>query len=176
MRTDKFTLKTQEAFEAAQGIMSQYGHQQMEGVHLLLGLLQQEEGIVRQILLKLEVDPNKLADQVRAAAGRLPRVQGGGGVYVSRELSEIIDLAWKEAERLKDEFLSTEHILLGMVARREGEAGRILRSYGLSLDRIYKILVEIRGTQRVTDQNPEDKYQALERANQYLPLSYGAAG
>ncbi|MGI6491188.1 MAG: ATP-dependent chaperone ClpB [Pelotomaculum sp.] len=163
MRTDKFTLKTQEAFEAAQGIMSQYGHQQMEGVHLLLGLLQQEEGIVRQILLKLEVDPNKLADQVRAAAGRLPRVQGGGGVYVSRELSEIIDLAWKEAERLKDEFLSTEHILLGMVARREGEAGRILRSYGLSLDRIYKILVEIRGTQRVTDQNPEDKYQALER-------------
>jgi len=164
MRTDKFTLKTQEAFEAAQSIMSQYGHQQMEGVHLLLGLLQQEEGIVKQILLKLEVDPGKLANEVRDAVSRLPRVQGaGGGVYVSRELAEIVDLAWKEAERLKDEFLSTEHILLGMVARRQGEAGRILRSYGLSLDRIYKVLVEIRGTQRVTDQNPEDKYQALER-------------
>ncbi|TEB04901.1 Chaperone protein ClpB 1 [Pelotomaculum schinkii] len=163
MRTDKFTLKTQEAFEAAQGIMSQHGHQQMEGVHLLLGLLQQEEGIVKQILQKLEIDLNKLKVEAQAAAGRLPRVQGAGGIYLSKELSEIIDLAWKEAERLKDEYLSTEHLLLGMVARREGEAGRILRLHGVSQDRVYKILVEIRGTQRVTDQNPEDKYQSLAR-------------
>lgn len=163
MRMDKFTLKTQEAFEAAQGIMSQYGHQQMEGIHLLLGLLQQEEGIVRQILQKMEVDLNKLKDEVQAAAGLLPRIQGAGGIYLSRELSEIIDLAWKEAERLKDEYLSTEHLLLGMVAKRDGEAGKILRSHGVSQDRVYKILVEIRGTQRVTDQNPEDKYQALTR-------------
>ncbi|BAF60303.1 ATPase with chaperone activity, ATP-binding subunit [Pelotomaculum thermopropionicum SI] len=163
MRLDKLTLKTQEAFEAAQRLMAQYSHQQMEGVHLLLGLLQQEEGIVRPVLQKLEVDVNKLKAQVQAAVERLPRVHGAGGVYVSQELSRIIDLAWKEAERFKDEYLSTEHILLGMVGLREGEAGRILRSSGVTQDRLYRALAEIRGSQRVTDQNPEDKYQALAR-------------
>lgn len=163
MRLDKLTLKTQEAFEAAQAIMARNSQQQMEGVHLLQGLLEQEEGVVKPILLKLEIDIDKLKRQVRDAVGKLPRVHGGGGVYVSRELSEIVDLAWKEAERLKDEYLSTEHILLGMAAQKGGEAGKILRALGVTQDRIYKILVEIRGTQRVTDQNPEDKYQALSR-------------
>ncbi len=163
MRLDKLTLKTQEAFEAAQGLMSRYGHQQMEGEHLLMGLLQQEEGLVRQILQKLEIDAAKLKEQVQAALERLPKVRGAGGIYVSQVLSQVIDLAWKEAERLKDEYLSTEHVLLGMVASREGEAGKILRSHGVNQDRVYKILVEIRGTQRVTDQNPEDKYQSLNR-------------
>ena len=163
MRLDKLTLKTQEAFEEAQKIMSEYGNQQMEGEHLLLGLLRQDEGLVRRILKKLEVDLAKLKDQVQAAADRLPKVRGAGGAYVSQALSQIVDLAWKEAERLKDEYLSTEHILLGLVAGREGEAGKILRANGVTQDRVYKILVEIRGTQRVTDQNPEDKYQSLAR-------------
>jgi len=163
MRLDKLTLKTQEAFETAQRLMAEHSQQQMEGVHLLLGLLQQEEGIVKPILRKLEIDAAKLKQQVQAAVERLPRVRGAGGVYVSRELSEIVDLAWKEAERLKDEYLSTEHILLGMVAQKDGEAGKILHSHGVTQDRVYKILVDIRGAQRVTDQNPEDKYQALGR-------------
>ena len=101
--------------------------------------------------------------QVEAALERLPRVHGAGGIYLSKGLSDIIDAAWKEAERVKDEYLSTEHLLLGMLARREGEAGKILRSNGVTQDRVYKTLVEIRGTQRVTDQNPEDKYQSLSR-------------
>ncbi|HOV79663.1 MAG TPA: ATP-dependent chaperone ClpB [Bacillota bacterium] len=168
MRLDKLTLKTQEAFETAQRIMGQRGHQQMEGVHLLLGLLEQEEGIVRPVLQKLEIDVGGLKKQVEAAVDRLPKVHGAGGFYVSRELSEIVELAWKEAERLKDEYLSTEHILLGMVAQKGGEAGKILRSRGATQDRIYKILVEIRGSQRVTDQNPEDKYQALSRFTRNL--------
>ncbi|MFX4261985.1 ATP-dependent chaperone ClpB [Pelotomaculum propionicicum] len=163
MRLDKLTLKTQEALEDAQKIMSEYSNQQMEGEHLLLGLLRQDEGLVRQILKKLEIDIAKLKDQVQAAVDRLPKVRGAGGAYVSQGLSQIVDLAWKEAERLKDEYLSTEHILLGMVAGREGEAGKILRANGVTQDRVYKILVEIRGTQRVTDQNPEDKYQSLAR-------------
>ncbi len=163
MRLDKLTLKTQEAFEDAQKIMSEYSNQQMEGEHLLLGLLRQDEGLVRQILKKLEIDLVKLKDQVQTAVDRLPKVRGAGGAYVSQGLSQIIDLAWKEAERLKDEYLSTEHILLGMVASREGEAGKILRANGVTQDRVYKIMVEIRGTQRVTDQNPEDKYQSLAR-------------
>ncbi len=163
MRMDKLTLKTQEAFEAAQGMMSKYSHQQMEGEHLLIGLLQQDEGVVRQILQKLEVDVEKLERQVQAVLERLPKVRGAGDMYISQGLSRIVELAWKEAERLKDEYLSTEHILLGMVAAREGEAGKILRQSGVTLDRVYKVLVEIRGTQRVTDQNPEDKYQSLNR-------------
>lgn len=163
MRMDKLTLKTQEAFEAAQGIMSKYSHQQMEDVHLLLGLLQQDEGVVRQILQKLEVDVEKLKRLVQVALERLPKVHGAGGVYISQGLSRVVELAWKEAERLKDEYLSTEHILLGMVAAREGEAGKILRASGVTQDKVYKVLVEIRGTQRVTDQNPEDKYQSLNR-------------
>jgi ATP-dependent Clp protease ATP-binding subunit ClpB len=163
MRLDKFTLKTQEAFEDAQKIMSEHSHQQMESEHLLLGLLRQDEGLVRQILKKLEIDIAKLTDQVQTAVDRLPKVQGASGPYLSQGLSRIIDLAWKEAERLKDEYLSTEHILLGMVASKEGEAGKVLRANGVNQDRVYKILVEIRGTQRVTDQNPEDKYQSLNR-------------
>lgn len=163
MRMDKLTLKTQEAFEAAQGLMSKYSHQQMEGVHLLLGLLQQDEGVVRQILQKLEINVAKLKGQVQAAVERLPKVHGAGGMYISQELNGMVELAWKEAERLKDEYLSTEHILLGMIAQQKGEAGKILRPYGLTQDRVYKSLVEIRGTQRVTDQNPEDKYQSLNR-------------
>jgi len=163
MRMDKLTLKTREAFEAAQSLMAEHSHQQMEEVHVLLGLLEQEEGVVCQILRKMEIDLAKLKRQVKAAVERLPRVSGAGGIYISRGLSEAVDLAWKEAERLKDEYLSTEHLLLGMIARREGEAGRILRQAGVTQDRVYKILVEIRGTQRVTDQNPEDKYQSLAR-------------
>ena len=163
MRLDKLTLKTREAFEDAQKLMSEYGNQQMESEHLLLGLLRQDEGLVRQILKKLEIDVAKLTDQVQSAVDRLPKVRGAGGMYVSQGLSQIVDLAWKEAERLKDEYLSTEHILLGMLAGREGEAGKILRASGVTQDRVYKILVEIRGAQRVTDQNPEDKYQSLAR-------------
>jgi len=163
MKLDKLTIKTQEAFETAQRTMAQYSHQQMEGVHLLLGLLEQEEGIVKPVLQKLEIDLSKLKGQVQAAVERLPAVHGTGGVYVSRELAGIIDLAWKEAERFKDEYLSTEHILLGMVTQKGSEAGKILGSHGVNRDRVYKILAEFRGTQRVTDQNPEDKYQALNR-------------
>ncbi|OPZ74456.1 MAG: Chaperone protein ClpB 1 [Firmicutes bacterium ADurb.Bin456] len=163
MRMDKMTLKTQEAFEAAQSLMSRYSHQQMEGVHLLWGLLQQEEGVVPQILQKLEVKPAHLKEQVEAALERLPKVHGAGGIYLAKGLSDIIEAAWKEAERLKDEYLSTEHLLLGMLARREAEAGKILRANGVNQDQVYKTLVEIRGTQRVTDQNPEDKYQSLNR-------------
>lgn len=163
MRMDKLTLKTQEAFEAAQRLMGQYSHQQMEEEHLLLGLLGQEEGVIPQILQRLEIDVAELSAQVRSAVERLPKVHGAGGMYVSQGLSEMVELAWKEAERLKDEYLSTEHLLLGMVARRKGEAGKILSRAGVTLDRVYKILMEIRGTQRVTDQNPEDKYQSLAR-------------
>ncbi len=163
MRLDKLTLKTQEAFESAQLLMARHNHQQMEGVHLLLGLLRQKEGIIKTILQKLEIDAVSLEKQVTVAVERLPKVHGAGGVYVSRELSKIIDLAWKEAERLRDEYLSTEHILLGMTALVDEESGKILRFHGVTQDRVYKALVEIRGTQRVTDQNPEDKYQALAR-------------
>jgi len=148
--------------------MGQYGHQQMEDLHVLSGLLEQEEGLVHQILRKIEIDLIKLKGQVVNSLERLPKVRGGSGLYASKELSEIIELAWQEAERLKDEYLSTEHVLLGMIACRNAAGGRLLRSAGITTDRVYKILVEVRGTQRVTDQSPEDKYQSLTRFTQDL--------
>lgn len=168
MRMDKLTLKTQEAIEAAQNIMLEYSHQQMEEEHVLMGLLGQEEGVVGQVLQKLEVDLPQLKKQVAAAVERLPKVQGGGGIYISPGLKEAMELAWQEAARFKDEYLSTEHVLLGIVARRDGAAGRMLHRAGVTADRVYKVLMEIRGAQRVTDQNPEDKYQALDRFTQDL--------
>lgn len=168
MRMDKLTLKTQEALEAAQSTMMKYSHQQMEEEHVLLGLLEQEEGVVNQVLRKMEIDLAQLKSQVLAAVERLPKVQGSGQMYVSKGLTEAMELAWKEAERFKDEYLSTEHLLLGIIARRGGEAGRILRQAGATAERVYKVLMEVRGTQRVTDQNPEDKYQSLARFTQDL--------
>ena len=168
MRTDKLTIKTQEAFETAQRLMTQLGHQQMEDIHVLVGLLEQEDGVVPQILKKTATDLPELQNRANDALNRLPKVQGGGGMYASRELSEIIELAWQEAERFKDEYLSAEHLLLGMIAKGDSAAGKLLRQAGLTADRVYKTLVEVRGTQRVTDQNPEDKYQALERFTQNL--------
>ena len=164
MRLDKLTLKAQEAFETAQRIMAQHSHQQMEDLHLLAGLLSQEDGVAVQVLRRLEVDVERLKKEVESGIKRLPSVHGAStGVYVSRQLAEIIDLAWNEAARLKDEYLSTEHLLLGMAHKAQEGAGRLLRARGVTPDKIYQALVDIRGSQRVTDQNPEDKYQALAR-------------
>ncbi len=162
MRLDKLTLKAQEAFETAQRLMAQHSHQQMEDLHLLAGLLAQEEGVAVQVLRRLEVDVERLKKEVESGIKRLPAVHGAG-VYISRQLAEIIELAWSEAGRLKDEYLSTEHLLLGMAQKPQEGAGRLLRARGVTPDKIYQALVDIRGSQRVTDQNPEDKYQALAR-------------
>ncbi|MDQ1318721.1 MAG: ATP-dependent Clp protease ATP-binding subunit ClpB [Candidatus Poribacteria bacterium] len=164
MRFDKFTLKAQEAVQASQEIAGKYNHQAVEPDHLLIALLDQEGGIVPSILQKLGVDPGTVYQQVEAEIEKMPKQYGATAQgYISPNLKKVFDNAWSEAQRLKDEYLSSEHLLLSISEMKESSAGRILREFGADKDSIFKALVEVRGSKRVTDQNPEDKYQALKR-------------
>jgi ATP-dependent Clp protease ATP-binding subunit ClpB len=164
MRLDKFTVKAQEAVQEAQSMADRLGHQEILPEHVLAALLDQEEGIIRPLLQKLGADPRALRADVQRELDRLPKVQGASGqLYVSGRLRKAMDRAWEEAQRLKDEYLSTEHLLMALAAEGEGAAGRALRAAGVTEERLLQALQEVRGSARVTDQNPEEKYQALER-------------
>jgi ATP-dependent Clp protease ATP-binding subunit ClpB len=167
-RFDKLTVKAQEAVQAAQALADQDGHQQIEPEHLLVALLDQQEGVVGALLAKLGVRPDGVRRETLAELGKLPRVAGGSGPYVGPRLKAVLDAAWGEAERLKDEYGSTEHLLVALAQEAEGAAGRILKKAGVTRDGLYRALVEVRGSQRVTDPNPEAKYQALERYSRDL--------
>ncbi len=162
-RFDKFTVKAQEALQGTQDVAGRFGNQQLEPLHLLLALIEQKEGIVPSLLAKLGVSPASVAKEAEQAIENLPKVGGTTDHYLSPALKEVLDQASKETEQFKDEFVSTEHLLLALSRKSKDAAGRILGRLGVTHDAILKALVSVRGTQRVTDQNPEDKYQALER-------------
>ena len=163
MRFDKLTVKSQEAIARAMSIARERQHQSVTLMHILAALLEQKEGVVPPVLSKLGIAIDALAKAVDSSLEKLPKVYGQeAGQYLSATAAIVLDDATSEAERMKDEYVSVEHILLAMAAT-DDEAGRLLRSMGGTKDAIYKALVDVRGTQRVTDQNPEDKYQALER-------------
>ncbi|MGH7356937.1 MAG: ATP-dependent chaperone ClpB [Candidatus Rokuibacteriota bacterium] len=168
MRLDKFTIKAQEALQSAQTLADQHGHQAIEPEHLLTALLGQAEGVVGPILAKLGTSSETIRAALDAELGRAPKVSGGGQQYLSDRLRQVLDRAQREAERLKDEYVSTEHMLVALAQERGGAAARALNAAGATPDAIYKALVDVRGTQRVTDQNPEDKYQALQRYSKDL--------
>jgi ATP-dependent Clp protease ATP-binding subunit ClpB len=169
MRLEKFTVKAQESLQGARTIAEEHGHQQLEPEHLFLSLLQQPEAVVSPILRKLGLNPSILRDRFQSAIDALPKVSGAGlsQVYVSPQLQKVLDLALREAEQMKDEYVSTEHLLLAL-AQAQGQTRRLLGELGLTKDAILKALVDIRGAQRVTDQNPEEKYQALDRFSRDL--------
>ena len=163
MKLDKFTIKAQEALQSSQNIAEEYGNQEIVPEHLLLALLQQEDGVVKPILQKIGSDPKSIENQIVQLIDRLPKVQGSmQPSYLSMRLKKVLDDAWTEAERLKDEYLSTEHLLIS-ISKEKGSAGDLLRKIGATEEAILQALTNIRGSQRVTDQNPEDKYQALEK-------------
>jgi ATP-dependent Clp protease ATP-binding subunit ClpB len=168
MRLDKFTVKAQEALQAAQSKADQHNHQAIEPEHLLSALLEQREGVVGPVLAKLGARPDAIQRELDAVIGKLPSVRGGSGQYLGERAQRTLERAQKEAERLKDEYVSTEHLLLALAQDRDGAAGRALAAAGINAEAIYKALVEIRGNQRVTDQNPEEKYQALQRYSRDL--------
>jgi len=168
MRQDKFTVKAQEALQAAQSMADQHDHQAIEPEHLLVALLEQREGVVGPVLAKLGARPEAIQRELQAALGKLATVKGASGHYLGERTRQALDRAQAEAERLKDEYVSTEHLLLALAQEREGATGRVLTANGVSAEAIYKALVEIRGTQRVTDPNPEEKYQALLRYSRDL--------
>jgi ATP-dependent Clp protease ATP-binding subunit ClpB len=168
MRLDKLTIKAQEAIQAAQSMADQHEHQAVEPEHLLAALFQQREGVVAPVLAKLGARLEAVQRQVESELARQPKVRGGGGQYLGERLRATLERAQREAERLKDDYVSTEHLLIGIAQDRDGAAGRALAAAGVTPDAIYKALVDVRGTQRVTDPNPEDKYQALQRYSRDL--------
>jgi ATP-dependent Clp protease ATP-binding subunit ClpB len=163
MKFDKFTVKAQEAVQAAQSLAVEGSHQALEPEHLLQALLRQQEGVVGPLLGKLGARPEAIGRELETALGKLPTVKGGGRQYTSERLETALNRAWEETQRLKDEYCSTEHLLIGIAQDKSGEAGRILAKAGVTPEAIYKALVDVRGSQRVTDANPEEKYQALQR-------------
>jgi len=168
MRLDKLTVKAQEALQAAQALASEHGHQSIEPEHLLHALVAQKDGVVAPILGKLGVRADTLASQVDAALEKIPQVRGGSGQYMGERLRAALERAQKQAESMKDEYVSTEHLLVAIAQDRDGAASHALAAAGVTPDAIFKALVDVRGTQRVTDQNPEDKYQALQRYSKDL--------
>ncbi|MDD5558557.1 ATP-dependent chaperone ClpB [Candidatus Methylomirabilis sp.] len=165
MRFDKFTFKAQEAIQQAQKLAEEREHQAIEVEHLLLALVDQAEGVVQPILRKMGANPGQIASRLTEELRRLPKVSGvaQGQVHITPRLEKVLNGALSEAERLKDEYVSTEHLLLAISDEGGGAVGKVLREAGITRDRIYAALQEIRGSQRVTDQTPEEKYQALER-------------
>ncbi|HEX7539245.1 MAG TPA: AAA family ATPase, partial [Syntrophales bacterium] len=164
MRFDKFTVKVQEALQDAQSLAGKLGHQAVDMEHLLAALIRQPEGIVTAALKKLGADTRSIQREVEKALNSLPKVSGGSTqAYMTPRLNKVLENAFEEAKKLKDEFVSAEHILIAMTEDKDGPTGKILRNGGVTRDSLYRVLVDIRGSQRVTDQNPEEKYQALER-------------
>ena len=162
-RFDKFTVKAQEALQATQDLADRHGNQQMEPVHLLLALVEQPEGVVPGILQRLGAAPATVIQEATKLIEALPKVGGTTDHFISPALKEVFDQSFKEIEQFKDEYVSTEHLLLALARKTKDPAGRLLNRLGVTHDVILKALVAVRGTQRVTDQNPEAKYQALER-------------
>ncbi|MGO8762200.1 MAG: ATP-dependent chaperone ClpB [Desulfobaccales bacterium] len=163
MRMDKLTYKAQEALSGAQELARQLGNPQIEPAHLLRTLLAQEEGLIRPLLKKLEMDPGSVTQGVDDLLARQPKVSGEAQVYLSPGLNKVLDDAFKQAGQMKDDYISTEHLFWALAAGKGNEAGRMLKAQGLTPEAILKALADLRGAQRVTDQAPEEKFQALEK-------------
>ena len=163
MQLDKWTLKAQEALQSAQALAQERTHQQLDSEHLLLALALQPEGFVPQLLQKLGVNAAKLTADLEAELSRRPKVQGSNSVYPSQDLQNTLAAAPAEAAKLKDEYVSTEHLLLALMHKGGTSLGKILDRHQIKPDAVLKALVELRGNQRVTDATPEDKFQALEK-------------
>jgi ATP-dependent Clp protease ATP-binding subunit ClpB len=167
LSADRLTVKAAEALQAAAGDARRRGNPEIHGVHLLSALLQQEEGIVVPILQKLEVNVGLVQQRANEAIDRMARVEGGAEPNLSRDLRKSLDQAMDVAHELGDDYVSTEHLLLALTGEKD-DAGRILRDAGASLSEVREALESVRGSHRVTDQTPEDSYQALARYSRDL--------
>ena len=164
MRQERFTEQAQEALALSQELLRQYHHSQWDVEHILLALLQQERGLVGDILQKLGVDVDAVRQEVVAALERFPKAAyETGQVYVTPRIANLIRRAGEEADRLKDEFIGTEHLLIAMAGEERGEAASILHRFGIDQEKVYRALQDIRGGHRVTDARAESKYRSLEK-------------
>ncbi|MGO9482496.1 MAG: ATP-dependent chaperone ClpB [Candidatus Kryptoniota bacterium] len=165
MNLNKLTIKSQEALEAAQSIAAENQNQSIEPEHLLSALLREEEGIPVSVLKKAGANLEYIRSKIDESLKKMPKLSNGGTAnrYLSQQLAMILDSAEKESAQMRDEFVSTEHLLLGLLDERNTDSFRILNSQGINRDLVLKALREIRGTNKVVDQNPEEKYQSLQK-------------
>ncbi len=168
MKFDKFTLKSQELIQNAQSTASRQNNQYIEPEHLLSAMLEEPQGIAASILRKLGISPQSVSNQLTMDMDRLPKVTGVSEVYLSGRSNTVLNAAFAEADKMKDQYVSIEHILLAISDEKAGDAIKILRRNGITREAILKVLMDIRGNQRITDPNPEEKYQALEKFSRNL--------
>src|SRR5580698_2156888 len=164
IRWDKFTVKAQEAVQRANDLASEHGNPELQPVHILAALLEDKEGIVPPVLEKIGAGPQAVLSEIYRELEKLPKLSGEAAApSLSNAANKLLDQAFKEAANFKDEYVSTEHLLLAITHLKQDAAQQILARHGATYDAILKALTGIRGSQKVTDQNPEAKYQALER-------------
>src|SRR5689334_3133539 len=163
LRFEKMTVKAQEAVQSAQEVAARHENQQIEPVHLLAALVTQADGVVPPLLARLGVRNEALSQEIEREIGRLPKVQGFAQQHMGRSLNDVLEQAFKEADSFKDEFVSTEHLFLAIAAQDRDPAGQLVKRQGASHEAILQALTGVRGTQRVTSQNPEATYASLEK-------------
>jgi ATP-dependent Clp protease ATP-binding subunit ClpB len=170
MDINQFTLNAQKAVQAAQSLASEHGHQQVDNEHLFLALLKQEESVVDPILKKIGVEPSAVEKLLEQDVKGLPKVEGGQQLYISPRLGKTLDAAQKEADKMKDEYVSTEHLLLALLDAPGAQGHpedwgvkKVVKQFSLNRDKVLHALAEVRGNTRVTDQNPEGKYETLKK-------------
>src|SRR5271165_3669459 len=166
IRWDKFTVKAQEAVQRANELASEHGNPELAPLHLLAALVEDREGIVAPVLEKIGIGPQAVLSDLYKEIEKLPKVSGSGGAQqpaMSSQVNQLLEKSFKEADTFKDEYVSTEHMLLALTSLKRDAAQELLARHGATHDAILKALTAVRGSQRITDQNPEAKYEALER-------------
>jgi ATP-dependent Clp protease ATP-binding subunit ClpC len=172
MRFDRFTERAQEAAQRAAEIIQRYGHNQIDTEHILLALIEQPQGVIPQILEILKVDTNALMERLDYILRTSPKANifggGAGQIFITPRVKRIVDLANEEANRLRDEYISTEHIFLAILSERSTPAARLLEGAGVTRERVYEAIQQLRGGQRVTDPQAESRYRTLEKYSRDL--------
>ncbi|MEQ1472769.1 MAG: Clp protease N-terminal domain-containing protein, partial [Candidatus Acidiferrum sp.] len=163
LRFEKLTVKAQEAVQSAQEIAATHENQQIEPIHLLAALVAQDGGVVPPLVTRLGVRPETLSQEIARVIARLPRVQGFGQQHMGDAVNQVLERSFKEAEKFKDEYVSTEHLFLAIANEDRDSAGELLKKLGASHEAILQALTSVRGSQRVTTQNPETTYESLEK-------------
>ncbi len=175
MRFDRFTERAQDAAQRAAEIIQRYGHNQIDTEHILMALIEQPQGVVPQLLEFLKVDPTELTERLDFVLKTTPKANifgsGAGQIFITPRVKRIIDLSNEEANKLKDEYISTEHLFLAILAEKNTSAARILEGAGLTRERVLDAIMQIRGGQRVTDPQAETRYRTLEKYSKDLTQS-----
>jgi ATP-dependent Clp protease ATP-binding subunit ClpC len=172
MRFDRFTERAQDAAQRAAEIIQRYGHNQIDTEHILLALIEQPQGVITQILERLNIDIEPLSEKIDNLLRTTPKASiyggGAGQIFITPRVKRVVDMANQEANRLDDEYISTEHLFLAIISERNTAIARLLDEEGISKDRVYDAIKEIRGGQRVTDRKAESRYRTLEKYSRDL--------